>query len=129
MVLLLHNPEAGVWHIAAAPGSAPITSVEGAEDVPPATLAVHVRHARASRYKLSYAIGHFVAGTRVRFVERGRDSTHVLGTVSRAKGTLSFAPQDGLSRGRTVVAYLLDGEGAAVRSLTVAPYSAPGAHS
>jgi hypothetical protein len=51
----------------------------------------------------------------------------VLGTVARAKGTLSFSPQEALGRTRKIYAYLLNSEGAAVRELTVGRYTAPGA--
>jgi PKD repeat protein len=125
VLLFLRNPQPGEWHIAAAPGSAVITSVEGAEDVPPATVRAHVRRRGARRYALAYSVGHFVAGTHVRFVERGRDSTHVLGTVSRAAGRLAFTPQDALSRPRTIVAYLLNAEGAPVRVMSIGHYTAP----
>jgi PKD repeat protein len=125
VLLFLRNPRTGLWHIAAARGSAPITSVEGAEDVPPAVIRAHVHREGTNRYALAYSIGHFVRGTHVRFVERGRDSTHVLGTVSRASGKLAFTPQAALGRARTIVAYLLDAEGAPVRALTVTRYTAP----
>jgi hypothetical protein len=88
---------------------------------------VHVRRARGHRFTLAYKILHHVPATKVRFVERGRDSTHVLGIVSAAHGTLRFAPQDALGRHRRIVAYLLNGEGAPVRVLTAGHYTAPSA--
>ena len=124
LVLLLH-PRGGEWRIEPAAGSPPISKLEVAEHVAPATVAVHVRHKGGRKWSLAYRIGHYVPGTKVRFVERGRDSTHVLGTVAKASGTLSFSPQEGLSRARTLVAYMLDQEGAAVRELTIGHYTAP----
>ena len=76
-------------------------------------------------WSLTYAIANHVPGTSVRFVERGRDSTHVLGTVSRAAGKLSFVPQVAMGRSRKIVAYLLNSEGAPVRALSVGRYTAP----
>lgn len=127
VLVLLRHPKGGTWHVQPAAGSPPITNVEFAEDVAPATVKVKVRHGRRQRWSLAYKIGHYVAGTQVRFVERGSDSTHVLGTVGKAKGTLSFNPQEALGRTRKIYAYLLNGEGASVRELTVGHYTAPGA--
>ncbi len=127
VLVLLRHPKGGTWHIQPAAGSPPVIKLEVAEDVPPATAHVRVGHRRGNRWSLTYRIGHFVAGTRVRFVERGRDSTHVLGTVAKAGGTLSFRPQDALGRARKVLAYLLNAEGVTVRELTVGHYTAPGA--
>jgi hypothetical protein len=67
-----------------------------------------------------------VPGTAVRFVERGKDSTHVLGTVEGAHGTLRFTPEEALSPSRSIVAYLLNSEGVEVRDLPVGHYTAPG---
>jgi PKD repeat protein len=127
VLVLLRHPRGGTWRVQPAAGSAPIAKLEFAEDVPPATVRVHLRHKRGRSWSLAYRISHFVAGTKVRFVERGSDSTHVLGTVARASGTLSFTPQDALGRARKVLAYLLNAEGATVRELTVGHYTAPGA--
>jgi hypothetical protein len=127
VLVLLRHPKGGEWHIQAVHHSAAIATVETSEEVPPATVRAHVSHKSARRWALAYEISHHLAGTHVRFVERGHDSTHVLGTVSKASGTLTFTPQAALGRARTVLAYLLDGEGATVRELVVAHYSAPAA--
>ncbi len=127
VLVLLRHPKGGTWHVQPAAGSPPITNVEFAEDVAPATVKVKVRHSHRQKWSLAYKIGHYVAGTKVRFVERGSDSTHVLGTVGKAKGTLSFNPQEALGRSRKIYAYLLNSEGATVRELTVGRYTAPGA--
>ena len=107
------------------PGSGPLGKLETAEDVAPASVHVHVHHARGRNYALAYRIAHHVPGTEVRFVERGRDSTHVLGTVRGARGTLRFAPEEALSRSRQVVAYLLNAQGVELRELPVGRYTAP----
>lgn len=126
-IVFLRKPRGGEWQLQPTIGSAPIASVQAAQDVPPATIKARVAHRRGRRFSLSYRIANFVPGTHVRFVERGRDTTHVLATTGAARGTLTFAPQEGLSRPRTIVAYLLDAEGMPRRVLTVARYSAPGA--
>ncbi|MDE3070507.1 MAG: hypothetical protein KGJ43_07240, partial [Acidobacteriota bacterium] len=133
VLVLLRHPRGGEWRVQAIAGSPPVAHLETAEDLPPASVNVHLRHARprhrghGGAWTLAYRIAHFVPGTKVRFVERGKDSTHVLGTVSSARGTLRFAPAEALSRSRTVLAYLLNAEGAIVRELTVGHYSAPAA--
>ncbi len=124
---MLKHPQGGTWTVQTAPESPPLEKLEVAGDTPPATVKVKVRHGRGSRFSLAYEIGNYVPGTGVRFVERGRDSTHVLGTVKRAAGTLQFTPQDALSRARRIVAYLLNAEGAPARELAVGKYTAPGA--
>jgi hypothetical protein len=126
VIVFLRKPKGGEWQLQPA-GGTPIAKLETAQDIPPATIKATVKHKRGSRFALSYKIANFVPGTHVRFVERGRDSTHLLGVVGGAQGTLNFTPQEGLSRSRTIVAYLLDHEGAPRRELTVGHYSAPGA--
>jgi PKD repeat protein len=127
VLVLLRHPKGGQWHIQPAAGAPPVAGVEFAEDIAPAVVKVKVRHGHGPKWSLAYKIAHFMAGTKVQFVERGSDSTHVLGTVAKAKGTLSFSPQEALGRSRKLYAYLLNGEGAAVRELTVGRYTAPGA--
>jgi hypothetical protein len=127
VLVLLRKPKAGTWHVQAVAGSAPIAKLEVSEDVAPAAVKVHVARKHGKRWSLAYKISHYLSGTKVRFVERGRDSTHVLGVAGKAKGTLTFTPQEGLSRSRTVYAYLLNTEGAVVRELTVGRYTAPAA--
>jgi PKD repeat protein len=127
VMVLLRHPQGGTWHVQSAPGAPAIDKIENAEDVPPATVHVHVRHGHGHDWVLAYGIAHYLAGSKVRFVERGRDSTHVLGVASSARGTLRFTPQDALGRARRVEAYLLDGEGAPVRMLLAGHYTAPSA--
>jgi hypothetical protein len=127
VIVFLRNPKGGEWQLQSLPGSAPVTKLESAQDVPPARIKASVRHKHGKRYSLAYKIANFVPGTHVRFVERGRDTTHVLGTVGNAHGTLTFSPQEGLSRSRAIIAYVLNKESLPTRTLTVAHYSAPGA--
>ncbi len=126
VLILLKNPKGGEWTVATLPGSGPLSKLETAEDVAPASVSVHVQHSRRHGYALAYKIAHHVSGTAVRFVERGKDSTHVLGTVTGASGTLRFTPEEALSRSRSIVAYLLNTEGVEVRDLPVGHYTAPG---
>jgi PKD repeat protein len=127
VIVFLRKPKGGEWQLQSVPGSAAVTKLESAQDVPPARIKASVRHKHGKRYSLAYKIANFVPGTHVRFVERGRDTTHVLGTIGSAHGTLTFSPQEGLSRSRAIVAYVLNRESLPKRTLTVAHYSAPGA--
>ena len=127
VIVMLKHPAGGTWRVQTAAGSAPLEKLEVAGDVPPASVRASVRHLHGNAYSLSYKIANYLPGTGVEFVERGRDSTHVLGIARRASGTLRFTPQDALGRARRIVAYLLNGEGAPVRVLTVGHYRAPGA--
>jgi PKD repeat protein len=124
-LILLEHPKGGRWTIEALPGSGLLGKIETAEDVAPASVRVHV-HKQRHGYALDYKIAHHLPGTRVRFVERGRDSTHVLGTVSAPRGTLRFTPAEAISRSRQIFAYLLSPEGVEVRELAVGRYTAPG---
>ncbi len=125
VIIFLKHPKGGTWTVQTLPGSGPLGKLETAEDVAPASVHVRVRHKHGRSYGLAYRIAHYVHGTSVRFVERGRDSTHVLGTARSARGTLRFAPAEALSRGRTIVAYLLNAEGVEARELAVGHYTAP----
>ncbi len=125
LLVLLKHPKGGAWTIQTAPGSGPLGNLEAAEDVSPASINAHIRRTHGGRYALAYKIAHYVPGTEVRFVERGRDSTHLLGTARSAHGTLGFVPEEALSRSRTIYAYLLNGEGVEMRELPVGRYTAP----
>lgn len=126
-IVFLRNPKGGEWQLQTLPGSAPVSTLEAAQDIPPARVQASVKRKQGKRYSLAYKIANFVPGTHVRFVERGRDTTHVLGTVGSAHGTLTFSPQEGLSRSRTILAYILNKEDLPKRELAVAHYSAPAA--
>jgi PKD repeat protein len=127
VMALLRHPQGGEWQIQSAPGSPAFSRLESAAEAPPASVRVHVHRGRGHSWTLAYRIANFVAGSRVRFVERGRDSTHVLGVGGGARGTLRFTPEDALGRSRRIIAYLLNGEGSPVRVLTAGRYTAPGA--
>ena len=126
VLVLLKHPKGGIWKVQTAPGSPPLSKLEVAGDTPPASVQVKVRHGHGNSWSLAYKIRNHVPGTGVEFVERGHDSTHVLGTVKGAAGTLRFTPQDAVSRARRIIAYLLNAEGVPQRALTVGRYSAPG---
>ena len=127
VLVFLRSPPGGTWGIKLAGGSAPISEVEAAEDIPPASVKVRVRHGHGTRWTVAYAVKHFVPGTKVLFAERGADSGHLLGTANRASGMLRFTPEEALGRARRLYAYLVNAEGAIVRELSVGRYTAPSA--
>jgi len=127
LIVFLRHPRGGLYNIQPTAASTPISTVAAAQDVPPASIRVHVRHGRGRSWSLRYSIKNYVAGTRVQFVERGRDSTHVIGTARSATGALSFIPQDAIGRSRSIVAYLRTSTGAPLRTVTVGSYLAPAA--
>ena len=125
VIVFFRHPRSGLYNIQPTAGSAPITSVAAAQDVPPARITMKVRHAHGRRWSLRYRIKNYVAGTRVQFVERGRDSVNVISTVRRASGTVVFTPRDAVGRARTIFAYLQTSAGAPLRTMTVGRYVAP----
>jgi PKD repeat protein len=127
LLILLSHPQGGTWKINPVAGSAAVTKVETAADVPPAKIHLRVRHRRGRVYALAYRIANHVAGTKVQFVERGRDSTHVIGTVKNGRGVLDFVPQDAIGRSRRIVAYIRSAQGAPLRTLVAGRYLAPAA--
>ncbi len=127
VIVFLRHPQGGVYNIQPTAQSAPLTGVATAQDVPPARITVHVTHRRGRAWALAYRIANYVTGTRVQFVERGRDSTHVLGTASQSSGTIAFVPQDAIGRHRAIVAYLRTAGGNPLRTVTVGSYTAPAA--
>ena len=125
VIVFLRHPGGGLYNIQPTATSAPISSVAAAQDVPPASIRIHVAHRRGRIWSLAYSVKNYVSGTRVQFVEHGRDSTHVLGTARSAHGTIVFTPQDAIGRSRTIFAYLQTSSGAPLRTMSVGRYFAP----
>ncbi len=123
VIVYLAGSQGGEWHIQRTPGSPSIEKVEAAEVAAPPAIRASVHH-RGRRLSLAYRIGHLTPGMRVQFVERGRDSTHVIGTVSRAAGALGFTSAEALGRARAIEAYVLSPAGVPEQAITVAHYRA-----
>lgn len=124
VIVYLNSPAGGEWHLKRAPGSAPISKVEEADVSPPPSIKATVRH-RGKHWALSYRAKNLVAGTKVRFYERGKDSIHGLGTVSAAKGSVAFTPTEALGRARKIYATVIAATGVPSQTVTVTSYSAP----
>jgi hypothetical protein len=125
VIVLLKSPQRGEWRIERAPGSGPISKVEGAGVLPAPTVRAHARR-RGRHWLLAYRINHLARGMKVQLLERGRDSNHLIATVHSPRGSVPFTPQEALSRPRQIVTVVLSGVGAPVQTLTVGRYTAPG---
>ena len=125
VIILLKKAQRGEWRIERDPGSGPIGKVEGAGVLPAPTIRAHIsRHGRG--WLLAYRIGHFSPSMKLELFERGRDSNHLIATVSKASGTVSFTPAEALSHSRQIIATVLNQQGAPVQTVTVGHYTAPG---
>jgi len=125
VLIFLKNPVAGTWKLAPTSASDRITKIESADDVRPPVIRVRVSAGHGRTRVLTYRIGNFVAGSKLRFVERGRDTTHVIGTATQASGTLSFQPEQGMSRHRRIEADLSSARGVPQSVKVVGRYTAP----
>lgn len=122
-VVVLRSPAAGTWHVSAAPGSPPMTSVEESHSLPPARVRAHVT-GRGRKRHLVYSMAPR-PGLVVQFAEIGRRAIHLLGHAKGARGTIAFAPADGPAGSRRIVA-LMQQDGLPRPQATVAHYTAPG---
>jgi hypothetical protein len=122
-VIALRTPHAGDWHLAAAPGSVPITSVASARGYPAPIVKAHItgggRH-RVLHYDVTSR-----PGLSTTFAEQGGRAYKVIGTARGARGTLRFAPADGRA-GRRVIEAIVTESGTPRERVKVAAYTAPG---
>jgi uncharacterized delta-60 repeat protein len=119
--VVLAMPKAGHWLITPQ-GTSEISSVSTAGVLPAPKVSAHVGGAALKR-TLSYKLAP-IAGQSVRFLETGKNFSHVIGTVTHAHGTVRFTPAPGPSGRRTIVAQVL--QGISVRKqLKVASYVVP----
>lgn len=121
-IVAVPKPAAGTWTIAAAPGSPAIAGVSIANGLPAPAVTAKVA-GRGTRRVLRYSFTP-AAGRSVTFVERGRDTAHVLGTVTQATGQITFAPGGGGAGTRTIVAQVSQ-DGVSSREVAVASFTAP----
>jgi PKD repeat protein len=126
VTVFLVKPQRGQWRVEPAPGSGPISKIEGAGVAPPPAIRVHVHH-RGKAWTLAYRIGHYTPATKVQLLERGRDSDHLLATIAAARGLVRFTPQEALGRQRQIIATVLGAKGEPLQTLKVGDYLAPGA--
>jgi hypothetical protein len=119
--VLLPRAAAGSWTITPAEGSA-IASVRSAHGLAEPSVRAHVT-GKGRKRALAYSVKP-LPGQTVRFVERGPQTAHVLGTARRANGQLPFRIADGPAGKRTIVA-VVENEGTVRKEITVARFRAP----
>jgi PKD domain len=119
--VLLPRAAAGSWEISAAEGSA-IASVRSAHGLAEPSVRARVT-GKGRKRALAYSVKP-LPGQVVRFVERGPQTAHVLGTARAANGRLPFRIADGPAGKRTVVA-VVENEGTVREEITVARFRAP----
>jgi hypothetical protein len=120
--IAIKSPAAGTWTVTTLPSSAPITKLETADGLPSPKIKASIAR-RGDKRVLSYDIADAGEQT-VSFYERGRRTNTRLGVAKVAKGELTFAPADGATEQRKIVAVVE--RGVMTKQLTVARYAAPG---
>jgi hypothetical protein len=122
-VVVLREPAAGVWRVAAQPGSPAVAGLAESYTLAPTglrgRLSGHGRHLR-----LAYRL-HPRPGLTVTFIELAGRVTHVLGLARGAGGTLAFSPADGPAGRRQIVA-LVNQDGLPRPRVVLSTYQAPG---
>ncbi|MCZ7590165.1 MAG: hypothetical protein M5U27_15170 [Gaiella sp.] len=121
--IVLVRPAAGTWRITPLPGSAPIVSIGQADPLPARMVTATFAgsgHDRTLRYTAKLE-----RGQRVSFVERAAGIEHLVGRSGAAKGAVHFTVADGPAGPRRIDA-VVESEGLAVRTETVARFRAPG---
>ena len=113
------------WRYETAPGSAPVTEVQTAAELPQLKVQAHVQRL-GRQARLSWKLGH-LAGRRVTFMESGAGApARVLKRTTASHGSVRFTPYQTPQRGRTIVA-LVEKDGMPVARTVVAHYTAPAA--
>ncbi|MEA2481785.1 MAG: hypothetical protein QOJ07_3707, partial [Thermoleophilaceae bacterium] len=121
--VLLKNPAAGTWRVAAQPDSAPLAEVSETHTL--AAPAVKGRVLGSGRkLRLRYSL-HPRPGMTVTFAELGQNQLHEIGKARGAAGTIAFSPADGPAGTRQIVA-LIDQGGLPRPRVALARFRAPG---
>jgi hypothetical protein len=115
------NPKPGIYTVTPLADSPPVGHLLGATPLPNPNIRVRIK-GHGDMRRLVYSMKPS-PGLKVRFVERGADVGHVIGTVSKSHGSIRFVPQDGDARGRTIEADVSD-SGLPQEAITVARYRA-----
>jgi hypothetical protein len=120
----IRHPAPGTWHVSAASGSSPITSLSAGRGYGVPVIAAHVTGS-GHRRTLVYRAG-LHPGLSVQFAEyrRGR-LLDVIGSASHTRGRLPFAPAPAPAGVRTIMA-LTGGTGSVPRTEALTRYEAPG---
>ncbi|MDQ8043581.1 MAG: hypothetical protein REI11_03185 [Patulibacter sp.] len=121
-IVVIAKPGTAAWTITPDAGSAGITNVEQADPLPPVKVKAKVSGTGYKR-KITYDAT-AIPGQSIEFSEVGSGVHRLLGTTTKAHGTLSFTPGEGDKGRRQIVAVV--NQGALPRTqFTVASYTAP----
>ena len=126
VLILLKHPKGGRWTIQPLPGSGPLGKLETAEDVPPASVHVHVHHARGRGYALEYRSPTTCRAPGPLRRTRPRQHAHDRHGEGGA-GTAALHARGSAGARAPIYAYLLNVEGVEMRELPVGGYTAPDA--
>ncbi len=121
-VILGDNPSPGRWTVSVAEGSTPVVNMARAQGIPDPKVKARVTGSGLKR-RLTWTATP-IQGQRITFSEQGAKSGEVLGSTTRARGSLAFTPTDGPKGKRTIVAEILQ-SGNPRTVLKVATYTAP----
>jgi uncharacterized delta-60 repeat protein len=119
--VVLAMPKAGHWLITPQ-GTSTIASISTADVLPEPKVTAHVG-GKALKRVLNYTLKP-IPGQSVRFLETAKNFSHVIGTVTKDRGSVRFTPAPGPSGQRTIVAQVMQGISIR-RQLKVASYAVP----
>ena len=122
-LLRVERPIAGEWTITPQFGSPAIKEVLTAKALPPLKIAARVSGKGRNRVLTWTARG--LAGRKVRFTERGKNTGQTIVDTTKESGRIRFTVQDGSAGARRVEAEVSSG-GMPVSTQTLARYRAPG---
>jgi len=105
--LLIPRPAAGTWTVTPQPGSAAITGLALARDVPAPRLSGRVRR-RGSRRELRWT-ARAIPGQTLSFYEEGEGVLRRIGASAGTRGTIRFSPIPGRGGRRRVTAIVSQG--------------------
>lgn len=120
----IERPAAGRWSLRPVAGSPAVAQIASANGLPPASVKAAVQRGKGRVRILAYRVRP-QRGQRVIFVERSGTVADVIGTATKAKGTLRFSPADGAAGTRTIEA-IVEQDGLVRETKKVARYRAPG---
>jgi hypothetical protein len=121
--LAVRAPAAGVWTLAATPGSSPVVSLRSALARPAVRIRARVV-GRGRAHVLRYRARR-LAGGRLLLYEQGRDARRVLARSAPARGRIRFLPARGRGGRRSIRAVVVQ-DGIPQPAVRVARYRARG---
>ncbi len=122
-LLRVDNPKPGEWRVQPDAGSVPVAGLRSSDALPP--LAIHARVVGKGRARTLVWHATGLAGRKLSFAERGRNTGHTITTTTSADGRAAFVLSDGSAGRRTIIAQVTEG-GMPMEAPVVASFRAPG---